>query len=65
MLMAGSEMSQLRSHKPPGFIQLFLKLTLRNSSISPRILTDCDLLVVTWMEEVAEGSECLEICVEH
>lgn len=55
MPMTGSEIS-------PGFIQVFLKLTLRISSISPRILTDHDLQVVTPMEEVAKGSECLEIC---
>lgn len=59
MLKADSDLSsgpnQLRSHKPPGFIQVFLKLVLSNPNISPNVLTDCDLLEVTQKMGVAKG----------
>lgn len=57
--------SQIRSHKPPGFLQVFLKLVLSNPDISPRVLADCDLLEVPQKMEVAKGSEGLEVYVEH
>ena len=69
MLKAGSDQSlgpsQLRSHKPPGFIQVFLKLVISNPDVSPRVLTYCDLLEITQKIGVAKGSEGLETYVEH
>lgn len=69
MLKAGSDPnlspSQIRSHKPPGFLQVFLKLVLSNPNISPSVLADHDLLEVTQKMEVAKGPEGLEVYVEY
>lgn len=57
--------SQLRNHNSLCFIQVSLKLVLSNLNISPRVLTDRDLLEVTQKMGVAIGSEDLETCAEH